>query len=64
MFRSFDGQYSSKPKVDLRGRSRVEESREQVCFQILDSSGSGPAVSHVVKYSNKSDWFERRYDVL
>ncbi|KAK9914927.1 hypothetical protein WJX75_002372 [Coccomyxa subellipsoidea] len=30
MFRSFDGQVSSKPKVDLRGRSRVEESREQV----------------------------------
>jgi hypothetical protein len=34
--RSFEGQFASKKKVDLRGRSRVEESREQVlivhCF--------------------------------
>lgn len=30
MFRSFEGQFASKPKVGLRGRSKVEESREQV----------------------------------
>ena len=28
--KSFEGQFASRKKVDLRGRSRVEESREQV----------------------------------
>ena len=61
--KSFEGQFASRKKVDLRGRSRVEESREQVsniatlCFLLpIACQAYNTCATYHSSYVNTLQW--------